>query len=247
MSDTIGLIDLVNSGWEVEAHEYYLNWSNRVSAYLSAAMGDDFEKAFAELASFTTNSNWEKSRASQIGHLEGLAARIGDVQSEAQLDRTTPTKPSVKPRIKDVFIVHGHDGEAQQAVARYVERLGLKAVILHEQPNSGRTIIEKFEVYSDVGFAVVLLTPDDIGAPKDSPDKQKARARQNVVLELGYFLGKLGRSRVCALYKSGVEMPSDYQGVVYTPLDEAGGWRTKLAQELVEAGFSIDLNAIIEA
>jgi predicted nucleotide-binding protein len=93
----------------------------------------------------------------------------------------------------------------------------------------------------------VLLTPDDIGAPATAKDKLAARARQNVILELGYFLGKLTRRRVCALYKAGVEIPSDFQGVLYVELDSGGAWRTKLAQELVEAGFSIDLQALLKS
>jgi predicted nucleotide-binding protein len=108
----------------------------------------------------------------------------------------------VRQHPKRVFIVHGHASEAKESLARFLERVGLEPIILHEQPNSGRTIIEKFEVYADVGFAVVLLTPDDVGAPKDAPTELKPRARQNVIAELGYFYGKLSRHRVCALYKS---------------------------------------------
>jgi predicted nucleotide-binding protein len=101
----------------------------------------------------------------------------------------------------EVFIVHGHDEAAKQAVSRFIEKLGFTATILHEQPNAGRTIIEKIEAYSNVGFAIILLTPDDIGGTSDKPDVLNPRARQNVILELGYFFAKLGRQRVCALYK----------------------------------------------
>jgi predicted nucleotide-binding protein len=97
----------------------------------------------------------------------------------------------------------------KESVARFLEKLDLRPIILHEQPNKGRTVIEKFEAHSDVGFAVVLLTPDDVGGLASSPDKLSRRARQNVILELGYFIGKLGRAKVCALYKEGVEIPSD--------------------------------------
>ena len=101
-------------------------------------------------------------------------------------------------------------------MARFLEKLGLQPIILHEQPNSGRTIIEKFETYSsDISFAIVLLTPDDIGGINENDQEQQPRARQNVIMELGYFMGRLGRTRVCALHKGGVELPSDYQGVVY--------------------------------
>jgi predicted nucleotide-binding protein len=145
----------------------------------------------------------------------------------------------------NIFLVHGHDEAAKESAARFVEKLGLEAIILHEQPNAGRTIIEKIEDHANVGFAIILLTPDDIGAPKDKTNETKSRARQNVILELGYFMGKLGRGRVCALYKEGVEIPSDYQGVLYIQMDSAGAWRTQLAKEIKNAGIDVDLNKVI--
>ena len=115
--------------------------------------------------------------------------------------------------------------------------------MLHEQPNRGRTIIEKFVDYASVGFAVVLLTADDLGGTKNtSIDKMSLRARQNVILELGFFLGALGRGRVCALYEHGVEIPSDYQGVVFVALDEGGAWKLAIAREMKAAGLPVDLN-----
>jgi predicted nucleotide-binding protein len=140
-----------------------------------------------------------------------------------------------------VFVVHGHDGEMKQAVARTVEKLGLEAVILHEKPNRGQTLIEKIERYSDVGFAVVLLSPDDTGcANAEGPGSAKPRARQNVILELGYFAGKLGRENVVALYRGGIELPSDYDGVLYTPYDsDSGTWRGELVAELRDSGYEV--------
>jgi predicted nucleotide-binding protein len=130
-------------------------------------------------------------------------------------------------------------------VARYLEKLGLVPVILHEQPNGGRTVIEKFEAYADVAFAVVLLTPDDRGGlASDQPDKYAPRARQNVVFELGYFLGKLGRDHVCALYKEGTDIPSDYAGVVFVKLDADGAWHFKLARELKAIISGVDMNKL---
>lgn len=137
-----------------------------------------------------------------------------------------------------VFIVHGKDEGRKEAVARFVSTLGLNPIILHEQPNQGRTLIEKFEAHADVSFAVVILTGDDsCGSTPAVP-----RARQNVVFELGYFVGRLGRKRVCTLYQEGVEIPSDFNGIVYVLLDAAGAWRTLLARELKAAGFHIDMN-----
>jgi len=144
-----------------------------------------------------------------------------------------------------VFIVHGHNNEAKETVARFIQKINLTPLVLHEQANKGLTIIEKFEAFSDVEFAVILLTPDDIGYPVGVQDKQQKRARQNVVLELGYFLGKLGRERVCALYTDDVEIPSDYQGVLYVRLDKDGAWKTKLAQEIVQVGISIKLEGLL--
>lgn len=145
---------------------------------------------------------------------------------------------------RDIFIVHGRDDEGmKETVARFIERLGLNAIILHEQPNEGRTIIEKFVDYSNVGFAVALLTPDDRGGPRDiEAGSYRFRARQNVIFELGYFLGRLGRKRVCVLYREGVEIPSDYQGVLFVPLDDGGAWKLPLAREIKAAGFEVDLN-----
>ena len=144
-----------------------------------------------------------------------------------------------------VFVVHGRDEATKQAAARYLEGLGLEPVILQEQPSQGRTIIEKFEEYAGtVGFAVVLGTPDDFGGLADEPDNRQPRMRQNVVFELGYFTHALGRNRVCVLLKGDVERPSDYDGVIYIPMDDGEGWKLTLGRELREAGFTVDLNRL---
>jgi predicted nucleotide-binding protein len=140
-----------------------------------------------------------------------------------------------------IFIVHGHDNEVKESVARFLEKNGLVPVILHEQPNLGKTIIEKFETHSDVGFAIVLLTADDRGALVNGSELSP-RARQNVVFEMGYFIGKIGRSRVAALYKSDLELPSDINGIIYIKIDDAGAWKILLSKELKASGYGIDLN-----
>jgi predicted nucleotide-binding protein/CheY-like chemotaxis protein len=144
-----------------------------------------------------------------------------------------------------VFIVHGHDDEAKESVARFIERIGLQAIILHEQATLGKTIIEKFEAYSDVRFAVILLTPDDVGAPRSTPKALKSRARQNVIFELGFFVAKLGRRNVCALYKEGVEVPSDIQGLLYITMDTNGAWRLTLAREISACGVAVDMTKLL--
>ena len=141
-----------------------------------------------------------------------------------------------------IFVIHGKDSDTKETVSRYLEHLDLKPIILHEQSNQGRTIIEKFEQYAQVGFAVALLTPDDVGAFQEDAGNLKPRARQNVIFEFGYFIGRLGRNHVCALTKGDVEIPSDYDGVIYIPLDDAGGWKMKLVKELQDAGIDVDAN-----
>ncbi|WP_240496034.1 TIR domain-containing protein [Vibrio parahaemolyticus] len=149
------------------------------------------------------------------------------------------------PFSRKIFIVHGHDDGARETVARFLERIGLEAVILHEQANQGRTIIEKVVANSDVGFAIVLLTPDDEGCVKGGTPEP--RARQNVLLELGYFIGRLGRDKVCALKRGALEIPSDFAGVVWQTMDSNGGWKQALARELEAAGHSIDWNKVMRA
>jgi predicted nucleotide-binding protein len=146
---------------------------------------------------------------------------------------------------KDIFIVHGRDEVAKLEVTRFVEQLGLRAVILAEQPNAGRAIIEKLEEdTTGVAFAVALLTPDDVGGLREEPDQLKPRARQNVIFELGYFIGKLGRHKVGVLYKAGVEIPSNYHGVSYILMDTGRGWKLDLAKEIKQAGVDVDLNRL---
>lgn len=159
-------------------------------------------------------------------------------------DRTTKSLSknvgeSTRPK---VFIIHGHDEAAKSQTARFIEKLGLNAVILHEQPNQGRTIIEKLERHSDVAFAIALLTPDDVGGSAHS--LLKPRARQNVIYELGRFESKLGRDKVCILHTSGVEIPSDISGVAFYEMDKAGGWQLSVAKELRASGIQVDLNMI---
>jgi predicted nucleotide-binding protein len=168
---------------------------------------------------------------------------------EEKINDDPDTSPSHRGRsgvaTKDsrrVFVVHGHESGVKETVARYLNKLELEPVILHEQANQGRTVIEKFEAHADVGYAVILFTPDDVGYPKDHPEWAKSRARQNVVLELGFFLGALGRQRVCVLYSGEIEMPSDFSGVLYVPLDPSGAWQFHLAKEIKSSGIDIDLN-----
>ncbi len=146
---------------------------------------------------------------------------------------------------RNVFVVHGRNEAHRESVANVIGRLNYKPIILDEQPHGGKTIVEKFEVFSDVVYAVVLLSADDRGGlASDRTESYSLRARQNVILELGFFWGKLGRSKVCALYDDGVESPSDYTGVGFIKIDTSGRWKNSLAAEMKNAGLNIDLNRI---
>lgn len=159
---------------------------------------------------------------------------------EPEQERANESIISCPLSMEKIFIVHGHDGELKQTVARVIEKQGIEAIILAEQANRGRTIIEKFEDYADVGSAICLFTSDDLGRAKKATDDQP-RARQNVVLETGYFMGKLGRDHVVLLADSGVEMPSDLSGVVYT---NTGDWKVELLKELKAMGYIVDFNKL---
>lgn len=145
-----------------------------------------------------------------------------------------------------VFLVHGHDIAWRESMARFLESLGMRVVILGEQVGSGNTIIEALEANSKVDYAIVLLTADDLGRSLQER-KLSPRARQNVILELGYFVAKLGRSKVCCLYEVGVEIPTDYQAVLYIGLDAPGAWKTRLARELLAAGAEFSPDVVLRS
>ncbi len=152
--------------------------------------------------------------------------------------------PTVAVTNKKVFIVHGHNKIILLELGNVLSKAGLSPIVLHEQINSGQTTIEKFEKNADVGAAIVLLTADDKG--KSNTDKKlMSRARQNVLLELGYFIGKLGREKVIPLYEEGVELPSDFEGVVYELLDSGGRWKFNVLKELRAMGYDVDANSIL--
>jgi|GEM_PF-1097348 len=146
-------------------------------------------------------------------------------------------------QVKDtskVFIVHGHDDLAKTEVARFIENLGFEPIILHEQASGGQTIIEKIEKYTNVGFGIILYTPCDEGGKLGQNGTFQPRARQNVLLEHGYLMGKLGRDKVCALVKGHVEKPSDISGIVYIDMDARKAWHKDVAKEMEAAGYEID-------
>ncbi len=179
--------------------------------------------------------NYRRDLTDSLNSLEGIRDRLELFEESNPPERIFGDK---------IFIVHGHDEGAKHKIARFIADLDLIATILDELP-IGHTIIDKFEEHADdAGFAILLLTADDLGTPKDQKEKLQPRARQNVILELGYFLATLGRKRIGVLYEEGVELPSDIEGLEYIPLDNADGWKIKLAKGMRAAGFTVDLNKI---
>jgi len=180
--------------------------------------------------------------ASASSVLKSMIEEVEEYWEDDAGDAIAPLAQEVDKSTDEIFIIHGRDCGTKETVARFITTLGLTPVILHEQSNQGRTIIEKFERHSGVGFSIALLTPDDEGTIQGKKADLKPRSRQNVIFEFGYFMGKLGRDRVCALTKGNVEIPSDYSGVLYIPLDDSGAWKMMLVRELKSAGFDVDAN-----
>ncbi len=230
----------------------YNKWSDYNCEFLRQKFSDDsYVREYAgslglvlSSSSFSRNvRTFHQHTRGKVDKLESFLERLDLIPSTvaASANENAPSISALPGN--SVFIVHGHDDGAKQAVARMIDRLGLSPIILDEQPQAGRTIIEKVEEYADgVGFAIVLLTPDDVGAKAGDAENLILRARQNVIFELGFFVGRLGRGKVCLLYKQGVEIPSDYYGVGYVEMDGYGGWRLKVADELRSAGLPVDLN-----
>ena len=171
---------------------------------------------------------------------------------ELEIEITTRPEPvpampanSAPNLSKKIFIVHGHDGQLKEATANLVWQLQLEPVILHQQPKGGRTIIENFSFHAqEAGFAIVLLTGDDLGGKRENVPSLQPRARQNVVFEMGFFFGSLGRGKVCGVYEEGVEMPSDLGGILYVQYDVAGKWRYDVAKEIRAAGYDVNLSLL---
>jgi hypothetical protein len=149
----------------------------------------------------------------------------------------TPTEQRSTNR---VFVVHGSNTAARASVVELLAQYGLQGIVLNEQPNMGRHLLTKFiEEAALTTFAIVLLTDDDVGGKVDKG--LLPRARQNVILELGYFIAYLGQDKVCALKTPGLETPSDFDGIVYIAMDETGKWKEELYRELVAAKLPVRL------
>jgi predicted nucleotide-binding protein len=240
ISESVTASDVNFKAWKVKAERFLIHKFGEESYEYKK-----FSKTSFSLSVITPGTpKYEFVQACQKG-LRTTAAIFSEYLKELLEEGYDENEVNLEDRnrkyeFSSVFIVHGHDGELKQSVARIIEKQGLNAVILSEQANQGRTIIEKFENNSNVGGAICLFTADDVGnSKKDTSPKD--RARQNVVFEAGYFIGKLGRDHVVILADSGLEMPSDLSGIVYT---ETSDWRVELLKELKAMGYTIDFNKL---
>lgn len=182
-----------------------------------------------------------------LAFIDSLIKDIAD----GEFDSRAPTRTHVEMThdatdsrdTRRVFIVHGHDDKLKTQAARFIEKLGFEAIILHEQASKGMTIIEKIEATTNVGFAIVLYTADDAGntAAEASEGQLRARARQNVIFEHGYLIAKLGRAKVVPLIADGIELPSDVSGMVYVG---DTNWQFDIAKEMKAAGYPVDFNLL---
>lgn len=174
-----------------------------------------------------------------------LSSLILDIESDDYLNLPQKINVDVKKNNsmdRKAFIVHGHDEATRLKTARFLEKLGFTPIILHEQVNNGKTIIEKLEHFTDVGFGIVLYTPDDVGEAVSKKDQLQPRARQNVVFEHGLLIGKLTRERVFPLVTDHmVELPGDISGMVYL---SDNSWEFQLAKEIKALGYEVDLNSL---
>ncbi|SEW31420.1 TIR domain-containing protein [[Clostridium] fimetarium] len=240
--------DLIESCVTYDTPEF-VAWKTQVTRYLSKQFGVKspemtiFDKRHFHPGSWTNDNQLIVAceRDLKTTKLE-FTTYLEEMVTED--NNYTENKSNVKTKkvLNEVFIVHGHNGELKEAIARLIEKQNIVAIILNEQANQGKTIIEKFEAHSNVGAAIAIFTADDIGKANSETD-YNSRARQNVAFEAGYFMGKLNRNRVVIIAEKGLELPSDLQGVVYTDKDN---WRVEVLKELKAIGFSIDFNKIFE-
>ena len=245
-----GIVDeipnLINSNID-SSNPKFQAWKTKAERFLIKKYGENsrehtkFSRTYFSIGIYgSTTPNSESIHFCQEGLKKTEAIFQTYLEEIAEEDASMPT--IVQPmNFEKVFIVHGHDGELKQSVARIVEKQGINAVILTEQANQGKTIIEKFENYSDVGGAICLFTADDFGRSKKE-NTDCVRARQNVVFETGYFIGKLGRKHIFILADEGVEMPSDLDGVVCT---NTVNWQFELLKEMKAMGYTVDLNLLL--
>ena len=228
-----------------------------IGATLSAVFGEDSQEYKknrlllfpSSLLNMSNDTERQETFPGRIGHtikrLEELIESLEDRREDRKAEQQgTPPLARSPLDSRRVFVVHGRDEAAKEKVRTFLTQLELEPVILDEQPSQGQTVIEKFEGNADVDFAVVLFTPDDTGGLADPSNEPRPRARQNVIFELGFFVGTLGRKKVCVLHKGDVEIMSDYHGIVYVDMDDTGAWQLQIAKEIRSVGLNVDMNLL---
>ncbi len=184
-----------------------------------------------------------RALAEQIDQTRDALIELNRPVPEATPDNAGKAAERAKCR---VFIAHGHAHEHLTTVKEFLRALDLDPIVMTEKARSGATVIEQLTALGDVDYAVILMTPDDMGGLASAPpETYRPRPRQNVLLELGYFVGRLGRQSVGVLTAPDLELPSNLHGVLHTKLDEGGRWRFDLTKELRAAGLPVDANSLV--
>ncbi len=228
----------------------WIEYKTRVKNFINKSMSEDspaVKMVSVALAIKTQGyepEKFERAKASLLKALENTKNALQeDIYGELIDEESENLSPSLSNK---VFIVHGHDSELKNDVERFIHEIGLEPIVLHRQADEGNTIIEKFEKNADVGYAFILLTPDEMAYTidqKDIPNDSKVteyRARPNVIFEFGYFVGKLGRSKVCCLHKGDTSIPSDLSGLVYKKIDgNIDSIAYSIIKELKAVGYDI--------
>lgn len=232
-------LEFLKQSFSIEYNEYRKNYEDAgvLSGIRVSTLGGSRPSVVQEINKFTSKFQIK------IDNLKKLLQKTDLLKSNIS---ETPEKITKEIEVdkSQVFIVHGHDDLAKEETARFIQKLGLEPIILHEQASSGKTIIEKIEEYSNVGFGIVLYTPCDVGFKSGDENNPKNRARQNVVFEHGYLIGKIKRENVCALVKGDVETPNDISGVVYISMNT--DWKLSLAKELINSGYDFDASLVLK-
>lgn len=241
----------------------YKRWRDRCKSIYQTSFTEaessyfhDFESQIWSIWGSDSIKEYKGNIQRLVNHMQGDIERVDLIECVAEPESIDQERSKAEIDMQKVFVVYGHNDALRIEVSRTIEQLGLQPIVLQEQEDFGNTIIEKFETHaSDIGFAIVLLTADDLGiARKDlrREEKEKGfkaeykpRARQNVIFEMGYFIGKLDRAHVFELLEEGVEKPGDLDGILYTSVDGEGMWKFKLAKRLKALGYNIKMDKIL--
>lgn len=236
--------DFDNEFWN--SYEKYVTEYNRL---LNDVQSLGFYKSLKPVEPVPFSDQSFKSEFSDIekAKLREVANASSALLKKVKLLLSPPseTKLNNKVRSNKVFVVYGKEDETSSDVIQTLQKLELEPITLHDEPNSQNSTLGKIEDYPHVSFAVVVLSPDDLAHPMEEPSESaKYRASQNVILELGYFLGKLGKQNVVAIYnkKENFKVPTDITGVIW--IEHKTGWYFQLIRELKECNFDVDANKL---